>query len=118
MFFKSIAAIAVGTILNTPSVLPKVHEAYRYPASDFQLYCNSNMRSNFMAVLEDNAGVATAFYRDGSVLAIRKKGEKPQVVGAWKTGPTKNDITITPVTGFVSVIYDLESKKCDYHFTK
>tara|TARA_R100001015_G_C4610098_1_gene165433 strand:+ start:750 stop:1106 length:357 start_codon:yes stop_codon:yes gene_type:complete len=118
MFFKSIVAIAFGTILNTPSVLPQVHESNRYPATDFELYCNTNIQSNFMAVLEDHAGVATAFFRDGAVLAISKKGEKPQLVGAWKTGPTKNDITITPVTGFVSVIYDLESKKCDYHFTK
>ena len=118
MFFKSIAAIAVGTILNTPSVLPKVHDSYRFPASDFQLYCNSNLQSNFMAVLEDNAGVATAFFRDGKVMAIKKKGLRAQVVGAWHTGPTPDDITITPEDGFVSVIYDLESKKCDYHFTK
>ena len=118
MFFTSIVAIAFGTIVNTPSVLPQVHESNRYPATDFELYCNSNMQSNLMAVLEDNAGVATAFFRDGQVVGIPEKGMKAQVLGVWHTGPTPDDITITPNDGFVSVIYDLESKKCDYHFTK
>jgi len=117
-FIKSLAALTVGTIVAVPSVLPKVAESHRYPASDFLLYCNSNMSSNLMAVLEDDAGVASAYFRDGSVQAIKETGGKAQVVGAWKTGPTENDITITPLTGFVSVIYGIESKTCDYHFTK
>ena len=118
MFFKSIAAITFGTILNTTSVLPQVPESNRHPATDFELFCNSDMQSNFMAVLEDHAGVATAFFRDGVVMDIPEKGMEAQVLGVWQTGPTPDDITITPFDGFVNVIYDLESKKCDYHFTK
>jgi len=114
---NTLLAIAFGATIN-PSVVSEVSYSNQYKATEFVLYCNSNMRANFMAILEDNAGIATAFFRDGVVKAIKNPGEKAKVVGVWSEGPTPDDITITSNDGDLSIITDLDSKKCDYHFTK
>lgn len=112
---NTLLAIAFGATIN-PSVVPEVSSSNRYPASDFILFCNTNLHSNFMAVLEDSAGITTAFFRDGNVMAIKKPGQKAEIIGIWHAGPTPNDITITPDNGPSSIIYDIEGKKCDKHF--
>ena len=113
--WSPLSAIAAGAILGFSIVIPIVHAQQIHRADELVLYCNTNMKSNFMAVLHESNDKRTSlgFFRDRTV-----KNMDGNLIGHWSRVGTSNDYEVITKDGTIHTLQNMESKTCDFHFTR